>query len=39
MNKNNKNNHLAICMILGVCLGAGVGIMVGGICGNIPLGL
>lgn len=39
MNKNDKNNHLAICMMLGGCMGAGVGIMVGVICGNIPLGL
>ncbi len=39
MNKNDKNNRLAICMMLGVCLGAGVGIIIGVICGNIPIGL
>ncbi|MEE1250934.1 MAG: hypothetical protein UHU19_17145 [Lachnospiraceae bacterium] len=39
MKKNDKNNRLAICMLLGVCLGAGVGIIIGVICGNIPLGL
>ena len=39
MKKNDKNNRLAICMMLGVCLGAGVGMIIGVICGNIPLGL
>lgn len=37
--KKNNNSSLPICMLVGICLGAIVGLIVGELCGNVPIGL
>lgn len=38
MQKDDKN-RLPICMLVRICLGASVGLIIGAICDNVPLGL